>query len=132
MSSPADDPGDVHRWLVADGGERLLGLVGELLLGAAALAAPQEGSATDLVAALGGGEPDAAIAALTETLTAAETPVAVHDFDGVRMEFPDWWFNVRKSNTEPLLRLNLEGMNAEAFEEGKERVMRLLGTPVDK
>jgi phosphomannomutase len=52
--------------------------------------------------------------------------------DGVTVQYDDWWFNVRKSNTEPLLRLNLEGMNQEAFEEGKRRVMKLLGTPVDK
>jgi phosphomannomutase len=30
------------------------------------------------------------------------------DLDGIRMEFEDWWFNLRTSNTEPLLRLNLE------------------------
>ena len=52
--------------------------------------------------------------------------------DGVTVQYDDWWFNVRKSNTEPLLRLNLEGMNQEAFEEGKRRVMKLLGEPVDK
>src|SRR4029077_248077 len=28
--------------------------------------------------------------------------------DGITVDFGDWWFNVRKSNTEPLLRLNLE------------------------
>jgi phosphomannomutase len=30
------------------------------------------------------------------------------DFDGYRVEFKDWWFNVRKSNTEPYLRLVVE------------------------
>lgn len=30
------------------------------------------------------------------------------DIDGIRFDFDDWWFNVRPSNTEPLLRLNLE------------------------
>jgi len=28
--------------------------------------------------------------------------------DGVTVEYPDWWFNVRASNTEPLLRLTIE------------------------
>ncbi|MEW6774750.1 MAG: phosphomannomutase/phosphoglucomutase, partial [Bdellovibrionota bacterium] len=28
--------------------------------------------------------------------------------DGLTVEYPDWWFNIRPSNTEPLLRLNLE------------------------
>ena len=36
----------------------------------------------------------------------------VDRLDGVTVEFNDWWFNVRKSNTEPLLRLNLEGRNS--------------------
>ena len=49
-----------------------------------------------------------AIAALTEKFTAQETPSAVYDFDGVRIEFADWWFNVRSSNTEPWLRLLIE------------------------
>jgi len=52
--------------------------------------------------------------------------------DGVTVNYPDWWFNVRKSNTEPLLRLNLEGTTPEAFEAGKARVMPFLGTPVDR
>jgi phosphomannomutase len=30
------------------------------------------------------------------------------ELDGLSVEFPDWWFNVRASNTEPLVRLNLE------------------------
>ena len=32
--------------------------------------------------------------------------------DGITIDFGDWWFNVRKSNTEPLLRLNLEARTA--------------------
>ena len=32
----------------------------------------------------------------------------VFNLDGLSVEFPDWWFNIRKSNTEPVLRLNLE------------------------
>ncbi|MCK6480779.1 MAG: phosphomannomutase/phosphoglucomutase [Planctomycetaceae bacterium] len=52
--------------------------------------------------------------------------------DGVTVNYPDWWFNVRKSNTEPLLRLNLEGLTPAAFEAGKARVMPFLGTPVDR
>ena len=37
--------------------------------------------------------------------------------DGVTVEYPDWWFNVRGSNTEPLIRLNLEAVNKELMEE---------------
>jgi phosphomannomutase len=35
------------------------------------------------------------------------------DFDGYRIEFESWWFNVRKSNTEPYLRLVVEAKSAE-------------------
>ncbi len=37
-----------------------------------------------------------------------ETPEKVMDFDGYRIEFRDWWFNIRPSNTEPYLRLLME------------------------
>lgn len=37
----------------------------------------------------------------------------VDRLDGVSVEFDDWWFNVRPSNTEPLLRLNLEARTEE-------------------
>jgi phosphomannomutase len=46
------------------------------------------------------------------------------DFDGYRVEFPTWWFNVRKSNTEPFLRLVVE---AKTQEELKQRVDELKG-----
>ncbi len=51
---------------------------------------------------------DEAIAALVKAFTDKETPEAIYDFDGVRLEFADWWFNVRPSNTEPYLRLLIE------------------------
>ena len=37
-----------------------------------------------------------------------EGPMKVLDFDGYRIEFPSWWLSVRKSNTEPYLRIVLE------------------------
>lgn len=52
-----------------------------------------------------------AVAALVKKFTAEETPSAVYDFDGVRMEFADWWFSIRPSNTEPWLRLLIEAKN---------------------
>ncbi|MDH3346191.1 MAG: hypothetical protein OEL75_03305, partial [Kiritimatiellaceae bacterium] len=60
---------------------------------------------------------DAAISALVQCVTQKEKPDAIYDFDGVRIEFPDWWFNVRPSNTEPYLRLLLEAKNGELLEE---------------
>ena len=39
------------------------------------------------------------------------------DLDGLTVEYPDWWFNVRASNTEDLLRLNVEAKTKELMEE---------------
>jgi phosphomannomutase len=39
------------------------------------------------------------------------------DIDGIRLDFPDWWFNLRKSNTEPYLRLVVEASSAQALTE---------------
>ncbi|MFH1024299.1 MAG: phosphomannomutase/phosphoglucomutase [Planctomycetota bacterium] len=49
--------------------------------------------------------------------------------DGVTVEYPDWWFNVRASNTEPLLRLNLEADTPEKMKKGLEAVCAVLGKP---
>ena len=38
----------------------------------------------------------------------ADQQLALDQTDGVSLEFPDWRFNLRCSNTEPLLRLNVE------------------------
>ena len=41
-------------------------------------------------------------------------PEAVQDrLDGLTVDFGDWWFNLRPSNTEPLLRLNVETVDRE-------------------
>jgi len=45
---------------------------------------------------------------LNNYFTTQFTPMAAYDFDGYRIEFTDWWFNVRSSNTEPYLRLVVE------------------------
>jgi phosphomannomutase len=49
-----------------------------------------------------------------------------YDLDGVSAEFPDWHFNVRQSNTEPLLRLNLEGLTPEIMEKRRDEVLDLI------
>lgn len=46
--------------------------------------------------------------------------------DGVSVEYPDWHFNVRGSNTEPLLRLNLEAKTPEMMEEKRDEVLRVI------
>jgi len=46
-----------------------------------------------------------------------EQATASFDFDGYRVEFTDWWFNIRPSNTEPYLRLLAEAKTQEMLEE---------------
>jgi phosphomannomutase len=43
--------------------------------------------------------------------------------DGLTVSYDDWWFNCRPSNTEPLLRLNLEARTAELMEEKRDEVL---------
>jgi phosphomannomutase len=50
----------------------------------------------------------------------------VYTMDGVSVEYPDWHFNVRPSNTEPLLRLNLEGRTVELMERKRDEVLGLI------
>jgi phosphomannomutase len=46
--------------------------------------------------------------------------------DGIRIDFDDWWFNVRASNTESLLRLNLEAKTPEMMEDMRDEVLRII------
>lgn len=46
--------------------------------------------------------------------------------DGVRIDFPDWWFNVRASNTEPKIRLNVEAKTRELMEEKRDELLGIV------
>ena len=46
--------------------------------------------------------------------------------DGISVEYPDWHFNVRASNTEPLLRLNLEAATPELTERKRDEVLNII------
>jgi phosphomannomutase len=50
----------------------------------------------------------------------------VYRLDGISAEFDDWHFNVRPSNTEPLLRLNLEGLTPEIMERRRDEVLGII------
>jgi len=50
--------------------------------------------------------------------------------DGITIDMGDWWFNVRKSNTEPLLRLNLEAKTPALRDEKLKELKRILGEPL--
>ena len=49
--------------------------------------------------------------------------------DGITIDLGDWWFNVRKSNTEPLLRLNLEAESPEMLRSKMAELKKILGEP---
>lgn len=70
-------------------------------------------------------EKDAAIARLEEVF--GKDAVRTERMDGVRYEFRDWWFNVRASNTEPLLRVNVEATTADACEQSMQRIAEIIG-----
>jgi phosphomannomutase len=49
-----------------------------------------------------------------------------YKLDGISVEYPDWHFNVRASNTEPLLRLNLEAQTPELMARKRDEVVALI------
>lgn len=51
--------------------------------------------------------------------------------DGITVELGDWWFNVRKSNTEPLLRLNVEAKDQALLDEKFAELKKVLGKPAE-
>jgi phosphomannomutase len=51
---------------------------------------------------------------------------AVDFLDGITIQYPDWWLNVRPSNTEPLLRLNVEGDTAELMAHHRDEALDLI------
>jgi phosphomannomutase len=50
----------------------------------------------------------------------------VSHLDGLSVEYDDWHFNIRPSNTEPLLRLNLEALSQELMEERRDEVLAVI------
>lgn len=58
-----------------------------------------------------------AMEAMKEHFTKEEKVTKFMDFDGYRIEFEDWWFNIRPSNTEPYLRLLMEAKTEKMLQE---------------
>ncbi|HET9248971.1 MAG TPA: phosphomannomutase/phosphoglucomutase [Actinomycetota bacterium] len=65
-------------------------------------------------------------AARVEVLASAYPQGRQDRTDGLTVEFEDWWFNVRPSNTEPLLRLNVEAKTDDLLEEKTSEVLELI------
>lgn len=62
-------------------------------------------------------EKQAAMDAVVGYFNEKEIPEKFMDFDGYRLEFPDWWFNIRPSNTEPYLRFLAEAKSNELLKQ---------------
>ena len=54
----------------------------------------------------------------------------IDNLDGVTVNYKDWWFNCRPSNTEPYLRLNIEAKTQELLKEKVTEIEAMLGKPV--
>ncbi|HWH34178.1 MAG TPA: phosphomannomutase/phosphoglucomutase [Acidimicrobiales bacterium] len=64
--------------------------------------------------------------AVMERVAAASDGAAIDRLDGLTVDHGEWWFNLRPSNTEPLLRLNLEAPTAEECEAHTSEVLALI------
>jgi phosphomannomutase len=70
-------------------------------------------------------------AAAVEAVAAAFSDATQDRLDGLTVDEGDWWFNLRPSNTEPLLRLNLEAPDATACAEHVAEVLAVVGGEAD-
>lgn len=64
--------------------------------------------------------------AIMEKLKKIYSDGTLTQLDGVKIDFPDWWLNVRPSNTEPVLRLNLEANTQKMMEQKRDEVLAII------
>ena len=69
-----------------------------------------------------------AMDAVRDYFMSQEKATAYMDFDGYRVEFPDWWFNIRPSNTEPYLRFLCEATSKELLDEKVAKVREIIAS----
>lgn len=70
-------------------------------------------------------------AAALDRIRSAYTDGEHSTIDGLSVEYKDWWFNVRASNTEDLLRLNIEAMTKEKLDEEFLKLQQLIGGVIE-
>jgi phosphomannomutase len=70
-----------------------------------------------------------AVTAAVEAAYADTEGAEVDHLDGLTVTTPAWWFNVRPSNTEPLLRLNVEGADEATMTRVRDDVLALIRSP---
>ena len=61
-----------------------------------------------------------------------EQPVTNLDFDGYRVDFPNWWFNIRPSNTEPYLRFIAEADQQYLLDDKLVKTQQIIAPFLDK
>lgn len=66
------------------------------------------------------------VAQVFTALRAAYPDARFSELDGLSVEYPDWWFNVRASNTEPLVRLNLEAPTPAEMASRRDEVLAII------
>ncbi|MFF3244478.1 phosphomannomutase/phosphoglucomutase [Streptomyces sp. NPDC002870] len=96
----------------------------------------QDGTLSELVAQYdrysGSGEinstvdDQAARTAAVKAAYASREDVTIDELDGLTVSTEDWWFNLRPSNTEPLLRLNVEARDAQTMAKVRDEVLGLV------
>ena len=60
-----------------------------------------------------------------------QQPERFLDFDGYRLDYPDWWFNIRPSNTEPYLRFLAEAKSEDKLKKKVQEVSEIIRTFAD-
>jgi phosphomannomutase len=75
------------------------------------------------------GEINRRVRSVSKTISNVEASFSDGKFstiDGLTVEYRDWWFNLRPSNTEPLLRLNLEANSEDLMCEMRDKVLKVI------
>ena len=67
-----------------------------------------------------------AILAKVKEMYSAQSDVAVNDIDGVKLDFPDKWVHLRKSNTEPIIRVYSEAHSMDEAHELGKKIMQVV------
>jgi phosphomannomutase len=106
------------------------------MLTVAELVARQDGPLSDLLAPIDpyvrSGEINSEVEDQEATLEKVEEHYArrgdpkIDHLDGLTVDYGDWWFNLRPSNTEPLLRLNVEAGDRETMERERDELLDLI------
>jgi phosphomannomutase len=106
------------------------------MLTVAELVARQEGPLSELLVPIDpyvrSGEINSEVGDQEEVLERIEEHYAQRDapkidhLDGLTVDYGDWWFNLRPSNTEPLLRLNVEARDRETMERERDELLGLI------